>query len=195
MLDLENLIREFFYHLEKNKSEIEIYNEFSFQHELGIFLREKLNHKGYQIRFEINVRCFGYEPKETYEKKEIDIIVRSKHNKNELYAIELKFANKTNGQHPEKMFSFIKDILFMETVKAQCKEFIENYCVTFVEDDKFYTGRKIDGVYAYFRSGKEISGKIEKPTGDNKFTISLRNSYKIKWEELSDKKKFYIVKV
>ena len=35
---------------------VEIYNEFSLQHELGIFLREKLT--GYKIEFERNTKFF-----------------------------------------------------------------------------------------------------------------------------------------
>lgn len=191
MLNLEQYIKSFFDDI-KNNNEIEIYNEFSFQHELGIFLRERLKDKGYKIQFERNVKFFDYFPKERNEKKEIDIVVSDD---NEKYAIELKFANETNGQHPEKMFSFINDIYFMETVKTQCEGFVQNYCVTFVEDELFYTGKKIDGIYAYFRNGEKISGDIEKPTGEKKFKIRIKNAYQIKWEDLCDNKKFYIVKI
>lgn len=52
--------------------EIEVYNEFSLQHELGIFLRESLN--GYKVQFERNVSFFGINSKETV-KKEIDISI------------------------------------------------------------------------------------------------------------------------
>ena len=51
---MEDIIHDFFY-LVKNKK-IEIYNEFSLQHELGIFLREK--YKGSKIQFERNVSYF-----------------------------------------------------------------------------------------------------------------------------------------
>ncbi|MCT8674272.1 hypothetical protein KZ349_09990, partial [Glaesserella parasuis] len=76
MLDIESLVNDFFSYL-KYKEDIEIYNEFSFQHELGIFLREKLNEndKDYKIQFERNVKDFGYIPKDKNEKKEIDIVI------------------------------------------------------------------------------------------------------------------------
>lgn len=180
MLNIESLVNDFFRYLIKHKEDIEIYNEFSFQHELGIFLREKLNDKGYKIQFERNVKYFGYIPKDKNEKKEIDIVILNKYENDEKYAIELKFANTTNGQYPEKMFSFIKDIHFMETVKAECKGFVRNYCITIVEDENFYKKKgKIDGVYAYFRNGKQITGDIEKPTGKEKYSISLKETYQI----------------
>ncbi|MCT8763922.1 hypothetical protein KZ434_10385, partial [Glaesserella parasuis] len=194
---IESLVNDFFSYL-KYKEDIEIYNEFSFQHELGIFLRGKLNEndKDYKIQFERNVKDFGYIPKDKNEKKEIDIVILNKYENDEKYAIELKFANATNGQYPEKMFSFIKDIHFMETVKAECKGFVRNYCITIVEDENFYKKKgKIDGIYAYFRNGKQITGDIEKPTGKEKYSISLKETYQIIWQKFGENKKFYIVKI
>ena len=48
--------------------EIEIYNEFSMQHELGIFLRANLT--GYKVQFERNAKFFGIRGT---VKQEIDI--------------------------------------------------------------------------------------------------------------------------
>ncbi|MFC0820750.1 hypothetical protein [Moraxella marmotae] len=195
---IEQALNDFFDCYLKKNQEIEIYNEFSFQHELGIFLRSEL--ADYKIQFERNIKYFEYDPKDKNEKKEIDIVICNKLDDSEKYAIELKFANKTNGQHPEKMFGFIKDIWFMETVKVRCKGFVQNYCVTLVEDELFYQKtlrNKHDGIYQYFRGGQKISGQIEKPTGKDeaKFIINLQNSYQIEWRDLYDEKKFYIVKV
>ena len=92
---------------------IEIYNEFSLQHELGIFLRNRLSR--YKIQFERNVSYFGFN-KNDYVKREIDISVCNP-DKNLLYAaIELKYPR--NGQYPEQMYSFCKDISFVEQLKA-----------------------------------------------------------------------------
>ena len=85
-----------------------IYNEFSLQHERGKFLREKL--KGYKVQFERNTKYFGITGT---TKHEIDVVV---YNDTEKYAIELKYP--LNGQYPEQMFSFVKDIKFMEELKA-----------------------------------------------------------------------------
>ncbi len=86
---IKELLFEFMY-LVENES-IEIYNEFSLQHELGIFLRERLT--GYKVQFERNTRFFGISGT---VKHEIDIVI---YNSNEKYAIELKFP--VNSQYPE----------------------------------------------------------------------------------------------
>ena len=78
------------------EEKIEVYNEFSLQHELGIFLRNELrNTKFFNITKTI--------------KHEMDIVI---YNESEKYAIELKYPQ--NGQYPEQMFSCVKDIKFME---------------------------------------------------------------------------------
>lgn len=81
MINLSDLVKEFFGEMGKNG--IEVYNEFSLQHELGIFLREKL--PSYKIQFERNVKDF-FRNKKTV-KKEIDISVFNEE-KTENYAIE-----------------------------------------------------------------------------------------------------------
>lgn len=49
---------------------------------------------------------------EKWTKHEIDLVLEKG---NRYYAIELKFPR--NGEHPEQMFHFLKDIRFMEQVK------------------------------------------------------------------------------
>src|SRR3989338_2335071 len=94
-----------------SRRQIEIYNEFSLQHELGIFLRTDLPQE--KVQFERDV-LFFFRPGE-FIKKEIDISVFSPDKSKLHYAIELKFPR--NGQYPEQMFSFCKDILFAEQLK------------------------------------------------------------------------------
>jgi hypothetical protein len=176
-----------------------IYNEFSLQHELGIYLREKLG-KEYQIRFERNVidEKWGENEDEKYwEKKEMDIFIEK--DSGNKYAIELKFPQ--NGQYPEQMYSFIKDIKFMEQVreKANARTFV----LTLVDDKNFYqeTGREKKEkdneklIYWYFRQKKEGDKPIRqieknvvipKPTGIKEKEISLANEYSIKWETIPD---------
>lgn len=74
---------------------IEVYNEFSLQHELGIFIRANIS--GYKIQFERNTRFFKITKR---IKHEIDIVI---YNDFEKYAIELKYP--FNGQYPEQMFN------------------------------------------------------------------------------------------
>lgn len=132
-----------------------IYNEFSLQHELGIYLRKKLKKQGkYKVQFERNVDdVFG---SLSSEKKEMDIyIVKYKNKEKEHeYAIELKFPK--NGQHQVEMYQFVRDICFMEQVKdAGVKTFV----LTLVDDHLFYTdtGKTGKVIYDYFRKSKTVS--------------------------------------
>ncbi|MBO4699194.1 hypothetical protein J5690_06240 [bacterium] len=120
------------------KGKVEVYNEFSLQHELGIYLRDQLkNNPDYKVQFERNTKYFGFDLKDPeYEeegkpKHEIDIAIFNA-DKSEKYAIELKYPR--NGQYPETMYSFCKDIKFME----QCKQngFDETFCLTLVDVGK-----------------------------------------------------------
>jgi len=160
---------------------IELYNEFSFQHELGIYLRQSL-HNEYKVEFERNIEYFGLE-KKRFTKKEIDIVI---YNKNQyLCAIELKFPR--NGQYPEQMYSFCKDIKFLEELKNE--KFEHALFIALVEDDKFYSSNyQIEGIYKYFRAEKELKGTIYKPTGNNRSCIKLKGRYGIVWNELADKR-------
>ena len=162
---------------------IEIYNEFSLQHELGIFLRNNLpDHK---VQFERNTKFFGISG---LVKHEIDIVV---YNDIQKYAIELKYP--LNGQYPEQMYSFIKDICFMESLKMQ--GFDETYCLTIVKDKNFYSGTKKDGIYAHFRDKKNINGIIVKPTGTKHEEINIENEYTIDWQCAGKELKYYMVHI
>lgn len=169
-----------------NNEDILVYNEISLQLELGLYLRQN----GYAVRFERNIGDYVNEV-HGFVKKEIDIVVYKKGDdefKAEKIAIELKFPR--NGQYPEQMFSFIKDIKFMEQVK-KVNGFAKTYVLTLVDDRNFYEegNRGKKDIYSYFRGNLEIpNGKdIEKPTGKKEDVkiIKLNNSYKVKWEEPS----------
>ena len=161
---------------------VEVYNEFSLQHELGIYLRQML--PGYKVQFERNVSFFGI--KGTI-KKEIDIVV---YNDKERYAIELKYP--LNGQHPEQMFSFVKDIRFVEQLKKN--GFDSVFAVTLVIDERFVAGSKIDGIYAYFRDNQEINGIITKPTGIKNEVVEVEGKYKVNWIK-NGKYYYYVMKI
>ena len=77
---------------------VEIYNEFSLQHELGAYLRPKLDQC--KIQFERNVSHFHL-AKSDFEKKEIDIAITSTSTGDPLSAIELKYPR--NGQVPRRL--------------------------------------------------------------------------------------------
>ena len=160
---------------------VEVYNEFSLQHELGIFLRAKLT--GYKVQFERNTKYFGISGT---VKHEIDIVI---YNELEKHAIELKYP--LNGQYPEQMFSFVKDIKFMEELKAA--GFDSTYCLTLVQDKNFYTGQKQDGIYAYFRGEEPVHGSIIKPTGKKDEQLYLNGEYGIAWKKCGEMM-FYLIR-
>lgn len=177
---MKNLLQTF---LNTKVSKDNIYNEFSLQHELGIFLRENL--KNQKVEFERNISFFDF-AKDDFVKKEIDICVYDK-NKN-ICTIELKFPR--NGQYPEQMFSFCKDIKFLEQLKSK---FEKCYFLLIVDDKNFYSSQddlSKDGIYKYFRTQNlsnipTLTGHIEKPTKNSSSKeFTLTGNYKIVWENI-----------
>ena len=136
---------------------MEIYNEFSFQHELGIHLRNRLPE--FKVEFERNVTQFGFE-KSKFVKREIDISIIGRQSGNLEGVIELKYPR--NGQVPETMFSFCKDISFLE--QLQSAGFNQCIFVSLADDPLFYSGQ-CEGISGLFRGVERIHGTIQKPTG------------------------------
>ncbi|MFL0270112.1 hypothetical protein [Candidatus Clostridium radicumherbarum] len=163
---------------------VEIYNEFSLQHELGIYLRERLGGK-YKIQFERNVSYFQITGT---LKKEMDIVLFNV-DKTEKYCIELKYP--TNGQVPEQMFLMCKDIRFLEQLRQN--GFTQCYSVNVVQDSAFYSGIKNEGIYSKFRDEKRLHGTIEKPTGKKDESFKLSYEYDIEWKDVQDKQKYFLI--
>lgn len=180
---MDKLIELFFDNVRRNK--IDVYNEFSLQHELGIFLRSKIG--DYKIEFERNVSHFGFD-KSKFVKKEVDISVY--HNSNFNASIELKYPR--NGQVPEQIFSFIKDLKFLEQLTEN--GFWKGYLIILTEDPLFYRGKN-KGIYGYFRSNNIISGTFQKPTGKKDETINISNKYVASWRDLKNYLKYCVIKV
>ena len=109
---------------------VEIYNEFSLQHELGVYLRSNLEQC--RVQFERNVSHFHL-AKSGFEKKEIDIAITYTPSGDPLSAIELKYPR--NGQVPESMFSFCKDIAFLEQLVSS--GFKSAYFLAVADDRRF----------------------------------------------------------
>jgi len=132
---------------------------------------------------------------EDYTKKEIDIAIEQENNSN--IAIELKMP--MNGQVPEQMFSFIKDIKFLEELNAS-KFFDKCYLIVVTNDKDFWQGNKKDGIYSFFRDENCIlKGKIYKPTGIPEIKTAnyyeLNGDYKIQWNSLVNKFKYFIIEI
>lgn len=155
---------------------IEIYNEFSLQHELGLFLRNETP-KSLKVQFERNVSYFGME-KEATLKREIDIVVFSSRGDVPVVALELKYPR--NRQYPVQMFNFCKDIAFLESLVTS--GFRQGVFVAFADDRLFYKGGRGGKIYDFFRSGRELHGAIPKPPSVKVDEFAIRGKYKIEWE-------------
>lgn len=166
---------------------VEVYNEFSLQHELGIFLRGACPEL--KVQFERNVSFF-FPAKTNFSKREIDISTFSPTDKRLAFAIELKYPR--NGQHPEQMFSFCKDIAFAEELVAA--GFPRSAFIAFADDHLFYRG-STEGIYGFFRGGKPIHGRIQKPTGKKDDDVSIHGSYSVVWKPISGSLKYAIVEL
>ncbi len=187
-LNLSKLINEFFIEYLPKKPDIEIYNEFSLQHEIGFFLREKLSDK-YKIYFEKNIKSIY---SSNTIKKEIDICIFNRNHLNDLkkcekYAIELKFA--IHDAIPEKMFSCVQDIVFMEQLKEF--GFDNTACICVTTEPKLYLGKiRNDGIYRYFRGDNPsmITGRVDKPTGKTDKFLEIKGSYQVQWRKFDEDK-------
>lgn len=166
---------------------LEIYNEFSLQHELGLLLRNAFPER--LVQFERNVSFFGFD-KPDFEKREIDIVVYNKERSLLDVAIELKFPR--NGQHPEQMYSFCKDVVFTEQLKKS--GFNKAYVIIFAEDRLFYEGGK-EGIYGYFRGGRNLSGTIKKPTGKRDAELKIAGSYNVVWNDICGPLRYTVIEV
>jgi hypothetical protein len=166
---------------------VEVYNEFSLQHELGIFLRNRL--ATYKVQFERNVKYF-FPSEAPFLKKEIDISVFTSDKTDLRLAIELKYPR--NGQYPEQMFSFCKDIAFAEQLHD--KGFSTAGLVIFAEDRLFYRGDE-SGIYGFFRGHRPIHGEIEKPTGKKDDKVFVRGSYSAYWQPIARPLMYTVIEV
>lgn len=156
---------------------IEIYNEFSLQHELGIFLRSSIGKPTVNVQFERPVEFFGLN-RRNFIKAEMDIAIFETPDTSRR-AIEVKFPQ--NGQYPEQMFKFCQDIAFLEQLVGS--GFKRGYFVVAAHDPLFCAGREQSGIYSHFRNATPITGRITKPTGKKDEAVDVRGSYPVTWRE------------
>lgn len=168
--------------------EIEIYNEISVQHELGIVFRSFLP-KRFKVQFERPVDYFGLR-KENFPKREIDITILTPDLRTK-YGVEIKFPR--SGQHPEQMFSSCKDIMFLEQLCMM--GFTDCYFLMLADDPLFYEGNKTDGIYRFFRGGISVHGSIPKPTGTKNEVLDIVGSYPIFWKHIVGMLKYFSLEI
>ncbi len=169
------------------REEVELYNEASLQYELAIHLRHSLD-PAWKIQLERPVDYFGLHRASGFVKKEIDIVVFTEQ---QAHAIELKLPMR--GQYPEQLYSFCKDILFLEQmVRAG---FGTCYFLAVVADRLFWEGRTTDGIYAPFRGHASICGEVRKPTGDRDESLRMAGQHAVTWDDAGAGRKYALVEV
>lgn len=167
--------------------EIEIYNEFSLQHELGAYLRRHV--MGAKIQFERTVSFFGLH-RAQFLKKEIDISIFATPQQPN-FAIELKYPRA--GQHPEQMFKACQDIVFLEQLVSA--GFGRGYFIMAAEDPLFYRREVIDGIYSFFRGDTPIAGQIFGPTGDRTRAVTVSQRYQVQWQPVKDLLQYLVIEI
>lgn len=150
----ENFMNNFFKSLQNET----LYNETSFQFELGNYI--KTNYPEYIVEYERNIKNKNIEldsniikqmsetkhsillNNEKRYKKEIDIFVYKK-DLSEKYAIELKFPASKAG-FTKAINEFEEDIKFVNFIKENCKNFIDTYCINISRHKYLYSGKTMD---------------------------------------------------
>jgi hypothetical protein len=196
--DIKREIYEFVNYFKKG--EVEVYNEYSLQFEIGWFLKSRLGSK-YKVQVEKKVRetqlakSMGID-KKSLIKSRMDIYIWNTATREQL-AIELKFPRA--GQVPIQIYQFFKDVKFLEQLKDHYG-FSRGYSVVFVDDKNFYEGEELsEPVYEYFRTKKVLPGfttisiPVGMKKGDGRF--SLTKDYPIEWKDINDRMKYYILEV
>ena len=186
MIDFKTNSKSFFSRVKKGT--VDVYNEFSLQHEFGLYLREKFG-ADFKIQFERPVSFFGLH-RSNFVKKEIDISIFSP-NQSEKYAVELKYPR--NGQHPEQIFKACQDIYFLENLREN--GFVRCCFIIVVDDPLFYSRGRKTGIYKFFRAGIPIHGNIQKPTGAKDDMVKIVGNYPIIWNDIDKKRKYAVVEI
>ncbi len=136
------------------------------------------------VQFERNVSYFRFSHP-SFVKREIDVTCFDTPRNQLRLAVELKYPRA--GQCSEQMFSFCKDIAFLEELKVA--GFSSCLFLAVVEQRPFHSG-SANGIYKYFRGGEPLHGKIVKPTGAKDQEVVIEGKYVIRWKELRDGRRY-----
>lgn len=177
-IEMEAQVHDFFRAV--GRREVEIYNEFSLQHEFGIFLRTRLGNGIVKIQFERPAKFFGVANRLT--KKEIDLACFQSPD-TPFAAIEFKFPRAK--QVPIRMFKYCQDVAFLEELVLKEQRFGCGLAVMAADNRDFYQGSRHQPgtIYSAFRDGAPLRGTIEKPTGIAELPVTLLREYKIDWHD------------
>jgi hypothetical protein len=166
-------------------SGIDFFNEAELQHELGYWLRSKVE-TGLMVYFERPAKSF-FPTMGGKVRKEIDLVIapadRSWH-----FAIELKCPR--NGRIPETMFDACKDLKRLEDLVST--GFRGGLLIMHVNDPGFYESGLKTGIYSFFRDGAQLTGTIKKPTGKKDLEVYISGSYRVMWESYGEAGRYWL---
>lgn len=200
-MNKEKLRSEVIYYVSQIAITGKIYNEASLQFEIWCYLRAI----GYIVEFERNISEYRSKDKEKeikkkddqvlrkFIKKEIDLVVFDL-KRNKKIAIEFKFSIDINWQVPEKMYSFIKDLKFLESLRSYNlleEKFDDTIFLAITNNSNFWdwiwTKERTKVYYEIFRWKNlklEISSwNYNKPTWEKDEVITLDEDYTFTWED------------
>ncbi len=183
-LNLEELVRDFFTKVEREN--MEIYSESNMEIRLSHYLLDNFPTE-FKVETQRNVDFFVIYKSDVL-KKEMDIVIYNE-DKSMKYEIELKYpTTKKNAAYTDNLRKIIEDISFTEQLRE--KGFTDTYFLVITDDPYLYSTvgvnnneLKIEGLYSYFRVGKEITGPIE--------NYNIKGNYKIDWVNCGDKKYYF----
>ena len=207
--------------MQKDKKNRYIYNEISLQHELGMYLRKNLKDE-YIVQFERNIKDFGYKKGE-FCKSEIDIVLLGKE-KDDNILIELKYHTLDETRYHDTTADCVKDIRFVYDVVNDYEKNIEDtenyiifkkgFCLTIVEDKKFYTKsnrEKFFNYYCFRDINNKFDGKISYSGKDKNKTVkdtetlidegylpireNHQNEKNTGWIPIYDEAKYYLIEI
>jgi hypothetical protein len=165
----------------------EVYNEFSLQHELGLFLRQTL--PGSRVQFERNIRYFF--PKSIhFAKREIDIAIFSPDKTQLQHVIELKYPQ--NGLYAEKMYRCCEDIAFAEELRHA--GFPSAAVVIFADDPVFHHGPG-EGISRFIRGAEPIHGRFQKPVGAKGPEVIIAGHYNVEWKPIAGPQMYAFIEI
>ena len=191
-----------FFEEEIKKEKIKLYNEAGLQHELALYLREKLEA---DILLEYPVTKLPSKKKEVkFKKKEIDIFIK---HENERVLIELKFP-RANAGFPAQIYNAVKDVKF--GVEAINNDKADRFITIFITDHKSVVKRKnTNHIYELFNSVTDPAIKTiliddtypkfmqdHNHEGGRYEPIEFKKELRIEWEDFNHNRvafKYYII--
>ena len=193
---LEQIIEQAFnlFSLKLAKGGIVADNEYAFQFELGIILKQlgqlyEFNPEDkFEIKFESNIDLPNPTSKSQTKKARIDIYINyNQYNfRNVQAAIELKFLKKESTMGPGSRYSVFTDISNLESYK---KEGIEICYFLLITNHEHYVNQEKysnDTCDFDFRHGKSYVAKTNlsyRTKNSKKKDITLSNDYNFYWEK------------